>query len=383
MKKKVLSLLLALCLIVGLLPLAAMAEEAAPEVYTMARLLDNAGNKIWDENVPAGAATKYAVTSAEGAITEGTADNWNIKLEYPADGKPTLTLKGATLAKAITIGGNVDITVKVETDSTINVETKGAGFSIANSGITTITGPGKLSISTYDGSCLLMSAHVTNLTRGTTVIKDANLDLSPNGESTNQPAILFYGGDLTIEGSKIHLDGKNKTVGIWGYASYTKDAEGKVTKVASTWKKGVNDTTPRKLTIVDSEITGVIRGRNSLGANGDVTIKNSTLDLLSISLENNMPVFDKKPIFEGEMTVVGGADKSKTEPYDASNYASYLYIKATPKASSGGTTGGTTGTTPSNPQTADTFNVVLVSGLALASMASLAAVTVLGKKKAI
>lgn len=402
MKKKILSLLLALCLIVGLLPLAAMAEEATVPEKWIRTSINNAGTRFWyydgvdasGANLPKywvpGTAATYATTTAEGAVADGTADNWNLKFEWPADGNPTLTFKGATLKGAyneypLQLSGNVDLTVVIESDSSIDT-TNRAAFYVTNSGLTTITGPGKLTLTSTDGFCLQFAAFPTNLLAAAGLIKDAHIEIKVQGESSNRCGIGFYGGDLTIDNSKVHITGVQKSLAIWGYGKYTKDATGAVTKVGSSWKAGENDTTKRNLIIQNgSEVTGTVSGRQAIGANGDIIIKDSTVEFSVSSAENNFPVFAKKPVLEGNYTAIASEKKdgSGAVAYEASKYADHRYFKITPKASSGGTTGGTTGTTPSNPQTGDTFNVVLVSALALAAMASLAAVTVIGKKKVI
>jgi len=94
--KKLLGLLLAICLIAGLLPVVASAAG-------------NAKISIVSD-ATAGATTSYAV--AEGSttylITQGGAantataseSNYNIKITYPTGGEPTIYLKDATLKSA-------------------------------------------------------------------------------------------------------------------------------------------------------------------------------------------------------------------------------------------------------------------------------------------
>ena len=396
--KKVFSLLIALCLIVGLLPLAALAEEATtPSVYITTKL-NNGDADFWADAVAPGAATKYATTTAEGVVADGTADNWNVKLEYPADGKPTLTLKGATLKAGsgrypLHISGNADLTVVIEADSSISTANRGGFYNICT-GVVTITGPGKLTVDSTDGNCLHLAGIPADLNAGTTIIKDANLELNPTGSSTTRAAIAFMGGDVTIDNSKIAIKGTDGAIGIWGYASYTKDANGNVTKVSATWKAGVNDTGKRNLTVQNgSVITCQSTSRQALGAIGTVTIKDSTVEA---EITHDFGIFDKKPTFEGNYTAIAGAKKEDAAAYEASKFMSYKYFKITPAADpaptepttpSEPTTTPTQPTTPSggnnNPQTGDTFNVALAAALALSFVATLAVVTVIGKKKAI
>ena len=399
MKTRILSLLLALCLIAGILPFAALAEDAAPYIGVQ---IENGGTYFWNEEnekqMTAGAATRYATTTAEGVVAAATeSDNWNIKLEYPADGKPTLTLKGATIKAGtnrfpLTINGTVDLTVVIESDSTISSDNRPA-VQIFNFGVTTLTGAGKLTVATESGVGMYIG-HATSVDAGETIFKDAKIDINYAGDASTRMAISFFGKDLTIDNSVVNFTGTGRVYGIWGYGEIKRDADGKVTSAAGKAKLTEGDVERDLIIKNGSVVTGVATIGYGLGASGNVYIKDSTVEVTVGGNGGTFPVFPKKPVFEGEYTAVGGQTNENPVEFVASKFSGYKYFKIVPgKANvSGGTTGGTTGgtsggttggTTTTNPSTGDTFNVVLVSGLALASLASLAAVTVIGKKKVI
>ena len=140
--KKILGLLVALCLIIGMLPMAVLADGSA-ENLTIGKAasfnrntgsvdgyyLDAQGNQIpfgpapfwyalsgktsanWQESndpklvMNPGDPIKYFTTGAtdsanpELTYLKETTDsaNWNVKIEYPMGGTPTMTLKGANI----------------------------------------------------------------------------------------------------------------------------------------------------------------------------------------------------------------------------------------------------------------------------------------------
>ena len=124
--KKLLSVLLAICLIAGLLPVIASAAGITAKV----EIISSADGTRTTLEISEGEA-RYMVTDANGlAHTESaTASNYNIKFEWESGGVPTLYLKGAKLkasgasAKAISFphGGAEEVAIVIEEDSTIEV----------------------------------------------------------------------------------------------------------------------------------------------------------------------------------------------------------------------------------------------------------------------
>ncbi len=120
MKRRILSLLVALCLIVGLLPAVAVPHAHAEETAQkeMIRVMGYTDMEAWTDgrstyaiNVPVDCT--YTVTNEDGSTetvtfqgtqwkviasaTKQEPAEWNLKFEWPAGGTPTLILKGAIL----------------------------------------------------------------------------------------------------------------------------------------------------------------------------------------------------------------------------------------------------------------------------------------------
>ena len=108
--KRILTFVLMVCLIIGLLPMAAYAESDKPVFYLEYAAKDTGhtegpgGIRV---EMKAGDEPKYWVTGEFDAanyagyyfMKEGTAAEWNVKLEYPENGIPTVTLKNAKINK--------------------------------------------------------------------------------------------------------------------------------------------------------------------------------------------------------------------------------------------------------------------------------------------
>ena len=231
--KKLLAGIIIFAFIVGLLPFSAFAADA--QIYIR---FERDGTRIWNSTYKAGT-TLYAITAEDGAISTGDANNWNVKFEFPTKDDPTITLRGATIAASIStdfpifITGNTDLTIMVETDSTITAQARTALY-LSNTGITTITGPGKLTITTQDGACITTGSSST-FNAGELHIKDANLDLRPTATATTRYAIGFTGKDLIIDNSKVNIAPGGQCMGISGLARVETDETGKITTIASYW----------------------------------------------------------------------------------------------------------------------------------------------------
>jgi len=192
MAKRVFGLFLALCLVVGLLPMIALAAEAKPT--PSATLVVTTGTNTeriqFAPEMSQGMTPAYAKTTAEGnLVLEGASESdYNLKAEWPTGGKPTLTLKNATLnnnskylsasedpagvgvplVNTIAIGGTEDFVVQVKGTNTINGNhdekptttaeyRRPRGIEAKNFGTLTIKGDSKadkLTIDNYSGSIM-------------------------------------------------------------------------------------------------------------------------------------------------------------------------------------------------------------------------------------
>ena len=151
--KKLLGVLIAICLIVGLLPVFASAAGVA----TVSIVSDAEGGTMTDYTLTEGQSVYLVNNSAGAASTHGASeDNYTIMLDYPTGGLPTIYLNGAYLASAKTPiivkgdGGEVqDYMIYVEDDSTLK---SGASAALRiQSTNATITGEGKLTVDAKNG----------------------------------------------------------------------------------------------------------------------------------------------------------------------------------------------------------------------------------------
>ena len=100
MKKQLICLLIAVCVIVGMLPVVALAADARTAAVVVAGVeltVTEGGAAAYTKNAEE---TYYAEAEATTAFTgwkqvKADENDWNVKFEFPTGGKPTLTFKGA------------------------------------------------------------------------------------------------------------------------------------------------------------------------------------------------------------------------------------------------------------------------------------------------
>ena len=269
MKKRFFGILLALCLVVGLLPIAASADstakillmgsvelsvtEGGAPVYTR--------NKGFDaSNAPDGSCTFTAWTQE---ICDGTG-TWNVKFEWPAGGTPTVTLKDAKFdyydndceeyayldkggdlvstanrtTDDLKTGGETErnlivaaimpvkgynIDLKVVLKGTNLVET-GSGFVLANPSIKangneqasdayantyfkdlTFVGEGENKTTVNGGGIGIFNYDGYDVS-----FKDVNLTIGTTAAGTNAIPIHIANGNLTIDGGNIKVTQSNR-----------------------------------------------------------------------------------------------------------------------------------------------------------------------------
>ena len=253
MKRRILSLLLALCLVVGLLPMMVLAEEGETPAATATLTINTAGPHTasakrvnWTPTLSAGMAPVYAKTTDEGVVTTtgASADDWNLKVEWAADGVPTLTMHNAylvnnnvntstyagTVYNTINIGGTADFVIALEgTNATKDGWLAGTGQAIhrvpqtivaTNSGTLTIRGNSKADSLTIDNS----SDSCIEKFYNALTIEDASVTLymSKTNQANQVGIAMLYGTegcedltDLTVRNSNLTI----KTLKSW--TSYT------------------------------------------------------------------------------------------------------------------------------------------------------------------
>ena len=269
MKKRIFGMALILCFLVGLLPMTAFADGTGekPAFYleysAPATSIENSVQGIRVEMKP-GDDTKYWVTGELDKdnypgcyfMQESTEAEWNVKLEYPADGMPTVTLKNAKLENVYRglafIGGGKQGGASTHTQSTAfngDVKLILEGKNEINNchrfsmplyfhvtGTATVTGAGSLSIthSTYTKEYGIICAN------GNLMFDNAKVSIKiPSVESRSGNGIVARGGDITVKGGSLFFDGHNqypKGKDGTAYTSFrcvayaiwaTKDTEGK------------------------------------------------------------------------------------------------------------------------------------------------------------
>ena len=210
MTKRIIGLVLALCLIVGLLPMIALAEETE-KTASLTILTGTADNKkSWKPTLSEGMAAAYAKNDADGFVTASTEADWTIKMEWATGGIPTLTLKNAKMVnerrqsseRTIVISGNTawDIllegTNEIYGNPTTDSADTGAGWKggeslrATNSGMLTIKGRSKadkLTIDNQVGNCI-------NRAYGPMTIENATITLEMRAMYYSYAAIyMAYG----------------------------------------------------------------------------------------------------------------------------------------------------------------------------------------------
>lgn len=318
--KKLLGLLLAICLIAGLLPVVASAAG-------------NAKISIVSD-ATAGATTDYAV--AEGSttclITQGGAantetaseSNYNIKITYPTGGEPTIYLKDATLKSAAVplavtgvAGGPDSYTIVVESDSYI----EGYGAVIrATKAHLTITGDGKLSLDAKKAHGIhfndpdVPNANVPcnyDLT-----LDEANIELNvaKNGASWSLGI-----GDKTrvikINGGSLKIEGTDTACGLYSINGELEISNGAQLDIHTDSNACI--TTFRKITLDGGHLKlRAEGGYPAIKSDGDFIINGGTMDIIADAV-----LYGKAPDlsgYQGEYTAMISQERSSkgATPYD-------------------------------------------------------------------
>ena len=327
MKTKILCALFALCMIVSLLPLTALAAD--PEITVKFSNTETADR--FSLTVAPGE-TKYVTSTADKKFAawteaEAPADNF-VKLEYPADGNSTLqvTLQNidADCTSAAYKSPCIEFTageyaVAMETVGT-NTLTHGNSACIfyeATKGMT-ITGEGTLNLNnsmSVDGSIWARGGDL--LLKNTQI----NFKVTINNTSVHS-AILSAKGNVNIEGCKITSETAGGALVFMG------------TMTEKVGRYTLDDATDRFVTIKDCEITHKTRVRG-FSTNTPVSISNSTMTMTITGSTSSSALFTTAPSFEGEYTAIAGLAKNADKPeklklFDAKKLGSYTYFYMVP-----------------------------------------------------
>lgn len=258
----------------------------------------------------------YWKTNADGTLTEGSADNYNVHY----DGNGTLTLKDANItgdsstnfSAGIHAGG--DLTIVLEGSSTVTgVVCNDESQSIRVSGNLTIQGGGSLTAQGADtsggGSCsdgILVFGSFTQQGGSVTATAGNVNGNNPSSGLNVSGTVTVQGGTLTATGGSA---GNNISYGISAYSSVTV-SDATVTAISgsagyasyglyigssspSVTLSGSSSLTARSGSATDK--AGGIYFQNPFGSAGSVTVgENSTLLANSVILYDNS--FTEKPL---------------------------------------------------------------------------------------
>ena len=328
MTKRILSLMLAVFMMVGMLTFLASAEETevAPQICITLPGANAKGEyvRLW-VIVDLGGEPRYFLCNDNGWLveTDASADNYNVKVEYPEAGKAAVYLKNAKLVnKDYTVLGmgrvnytnqpditGYPVTLIVEADSTIDAphrdpEKSYVGYPCiggGNSDTITITGPGKL-------TAVAHSNHVISAGSSKLIIKDANLDLkSEMPTSWGTRHAIYNQNDVTIDNSTVVMDAN---VGV--------------AVLLSTTHNGGIEGDPHNITIKNgSKVTATNLNTNhgTFSCGGELTFENSSVEITSKS-----KCYNPKPTIIG-VNAVGGTNPANAKAYNEKKASSYTYFK--------------------------------------------------------
>ena len=243
MKKRILGLFLVICLAMSLLPVVAMADEAAASVTVGGKTL-----KIKGYDAPA-----YSVNTpmevldtgdnkftAIGQAVTTDAENWNAKFVWnTGDTAPTLYLKGfkfddynaesgkwkaryqadredpdkkdaATNGTGISVPAGQPLNIVITGEDSL-IQTR---FGITYKSNLNIKSEGEAKLTIHN----LSSAITSDTTKGCALTVDANLDLWVKSlyNTANSHILQTYEADLTINGGNIKVDTESNGQGIFG-----------------------------------------------------------------------------------------------------------------------------------------------------------------------
>ena len=328
MTKKIVSLLMAVVMMVGMLTFLASADEAevAPQICISLPGANANGDyaRLW-AIVDLGGEPLYYLCNDNGYLTAtgASADNYNVKVAYPEAGKAAVYLKNANLKNSdttvITFGrtgfpGKPDITgypvtLVVEADSTLTAPHRDpvnsyVGYACIGSGnadTITITGPGKL-------TAVAHSNHVISYGSHGLIVKDANLDLKSEMPKSWGTRHAFYGqSDLTIDNSTVVTDCTSGT-------AITLSNKHDGTLVGETYNLIIKNGSKANL-------TNLISNLSTINCTGSITFENSDVEITS-----KAKCFNSKPTITG-VNALGGTKPENAKAYNEKKANSYTYFK--------------------------------------------------------
>ena len=333
--KKVLILALALFLIVGLVPMTAMAEATAVNVK-----FTNPGKVEFTVSVQPGA-TAYVTSDDELKFVnhtdaEAPTDKF-VKLELSADGSAlNVTFKNINVNSADTSykhpavefpAGNYKVTLELLGENRI-LERHSSCILNNNDGGLTITGEGSLAMNVgIDEATTGAATGALWANGGDLLIKNTTLSFTVISSASSKHHAIFSGkGNVAIEGAKITSD----TTG--GQLIYTGLASAKNPRYTM-------DTDPNRFVTIKDSVLDVKAKLSSFQTTNPIKITNSTVTVAKKSSSSGSTeeyaIFWPAPEFVGEHTAIAGLLKNaenlaKLKPYEVKKLTSYTYFHMVP-----------------------------------------------------
>ena len=340
--KKLLSLVLAALLIVSLLPMSVLADEATPPATDQAQVKVYYGaKKTFTLTLKADTGAAYVVANDDGTYAQWTqaeapTDKY-VKFEYIAGtpGVAKATFKNFKVDSTEAGNGgytchtfefrsgaiyNVEIEVTGENSIT---QVKSASIKCSNEGTISIYGNGSLSLIQNGAASGAFWGNGGDLT-----VKDVTLNFAVDpGSNSAHHGIFMSTGSVTIDNVK-----STSTIrggGIIFIGTTDKEAGG-TGKGRSTLSTDAN----RTITIKNSNITVTAGTGSFCRSAAPAKISNSTLKLTKTS-SSGSNIFVPAPAFEGDFTAIAGLAKNaekldKLKVYQEGKLGSYTYIYAVP-----------------------------------------------------
>lgn len=344
MKKTLFSILLILCLVVGVFPVTALADSTA-KILLMGSVelsVTEGGAPMYTRNKAFDAANTPDGTSTFSAWTQEICDGtgtWNVKFEWPTGGTPTVTLKDAkfdyydndsNLYAYIDKGGDFVSTANRTTQDLEGTTAEGTDYNLLVSAIMPVSGcnidlnivlKGNNLIETGSGFVLgnvaikanaeesdaqtYTNAYFKNLTfvgeeENNTVsncdgigiysrsgydvsFQDVNLTISTTAKGTNAIPIHVTKGNLTIDGGSIKVTQSDRAA-IW--TQNGGDIVINSGSVSATGSQGAGTTngvirSAGKLIINDGTVTATPQKAVGLYATNGIEINGGTVEIIT------------------------------------------------------------------------------------------------------
>lgn len=310
MNKKLISLLVAICLVIGLLPVASIAADPEPATAKVAITKTSTdcimeateggepvyGKHVAFEGYKEAAGTTSLGTGYKFTMEGASATDWNFKFEYPQGGVPTLTLKNAKLI-------NMDATGTVMFE---NGTSTGTWRAIQSRNLVhdlKIVLQGENIIQT-DGIVRGYSSS-SNKFSSITIVGEAGGSLTGLGKTMGIQA--KNGTPITIENADITLS--SNSTSATASSVYTEDAD--ITIKNST------------LNFSNQKTSGAVSAIHAEGT-GKINVTNSNLELSATGA-----AFNKAPVLSAGATIVAGDDAASAVAADAAALATAKYAKVT------------------------------------------------------